>query len=255
MTTTNEGQIIRYLLDQVSAQERAGLEEELVRDSSLFDLISAVEDDLIMQYVSGKLDAALAPRFTEVYLHSPAKLARVESARALQRAVRETAAETSAAQKSKASILSFFVNPFRLRLALVVSAVLAVIVISWSIRKTVPTGRTNPPELASLISVSLEPGLQRSNSGIQITVPAQVAEVQFKLVLANAPAYSNYSMVLDTPEQPDLWSGEALHKGKDFITSVPASKLGAGDYTLRLRASGGGNRWEDIAIYYFRIAR
>jgi hypothetical protein len=255
MTTTSEGQIIRYLLDEVSEQERASLEEELVRDSSLFDLISAVEDDLIMQYVSGKLDAALMPRFTEVYLHSPAKLARVESARALQLAVRETAAGTSGAQKSKTSILSFFAQASRLRLALVASAVVVVIAISWSIRKTVPASGTYPPERASLISFSLEPGLQRSNSGIQITVPPHVAEIQFELVLANAPTNSNYSVVLDTPEQPDLWSGEVLRKGKDLITTVPAGKLGAGDYTLRLRAYGAGNNWEDVAIYYFRIAR
>lgn len=255
MTTTSEGQIIRYLLDEVSPQERASLEEELVRDSSLFDLISAVEDDLIMQYVNRKLDAALLPRFTEVYLHSPSKLARVESARALQLAVRETAAETSGAQKSKGSILSFFAKAPRPRLALAASAALVVIAISWSIWKIVPASRTHPPERVSLISFSLEPGLQRSNSGIQITVPPHATEIQFELVLPNATTDNKYSVVLDTPEQPDLWSGEVLRKGKDLITSVPASKLGAGDYTLRLRAYGAGNTWEDIAIYYFRVVR
>jgi len=83
----NREQIVRYLLDEMNQIERTQMEERLVRDPSFFETIAAAEDDLIMQYLRGNLGRELLPRFTEVYMESPARRARVESARVLRDAV------------------------------------------------------------------------------------------------------------------------------------------------------------------------
>src|SRR5215813_1089146 len=88
-TGKTEEQIIRYLLDESRPEERLQLEERLVSDSSFFDVISSVEDDLIIGYIRGELPEPLLLRFSEVYLNNPVKLARIEAARALRTAVQE----------------------------------------------------------------------------------------------------------------------------------------------------------------------
>ncbi len=252
LSPATEEQIIRYLFDEMSADERSNLEERLVREPSFFELISAVEDDLIMQYVTGSLDRRLAPRFAEIYLHSPAKRARIASAQALRQAV----LDTSGQQKISRPTLLILAKGSRFRLSMAAAAAcIALIAVLFSVwNKTRPHG-VPAAEGASLLSFSLEPGLQRGSAGIQISIPAGVQEVKFKLALPRSTSEGTYQVILETPEHPGLWTGTALRDGPAVVTTVPHHQLTAGDYTLTLRAASADANSDIIEIYYLRVKK
>jgi len=83
----------------------------------------------------------------------------------------------------------------------------------------------------------------------------QGARVRLTLALPDGTANASYRAIVGTPERPNLWSDAAVRKGAGTVTVLPADVLSPGDYNLQLRATDGGDKWEDVAIYYFRVAR
>lgn len=235
-----QDRIICYLLDQMAEDERTPLEERLVRDPFFFDLVAAVEDDLIMRYLRDELNDHMASRFSEVYTSSPSKRARLDFARAWCKAVKDVAKtrRAGAADTSRAR--------FR-----VVAAAAAIIVaaVLWSLwRYQAPSGSKGPEKIAST-SFLLESGLTRSEGGREITLPPGVNEVRLELILPDAAVRTSYRVVLATPER-QVWSGPASLKNANLVTTIPANVLVPGDYTLELQ-EGGNN----IATYYFRVPK
>src|SRR5258708_38678895 len=85
----SEEQIVRYLLDQMGQEERSRMDERLSCAVAFFDLAASVEEDMIMRYVRHDLEKDVSSRSAEVYMASPAKRSRAQSARVLQQALRE----------------------------------------------------------------------------------------------------------------------------------------------------------------------
>jgi hypothetical protein len=243
-----EEQIVRYLLDEMNTEERSSLEDRLAQDPAVFEAIAATEDDVIMRYLRGDLDARLLPRFEEVYLHSPAKRARVEQARMLQQAVRDA----GCSQRGSLSARWFALPASRLRLALL-SAGLGVVVIAAVLLPRLPDRTPAPlmPQNSSLLRVSLEPGLVRGSPGVQITPPPAIKQVQFKLTLPRQATDESYRAVLQTPERPELWKGLITRKEDVAILTIPANLLAAGDYMFLVQRTTAGQ--ETVAAYYFRV--
>jgi hypothetical protein len=240
--------IVRYLLAEISDDDRSGMEERLVHEPSFFDVVASVEDDMIMQFVRGELDSHKLSRFNEVYMNVPAKRTRVESARAMRQALREVAGTRSARATNLAQLC----------LAIMAGATVIIVagVLWWS-----PPNPTSQPqtkmvapsqfiEKTSYASFLLEPGLTRSSGGTQIKVPAGISEVHFELVVPDLSQHKTYTAVLGTPERPAAWTGPGSRNDASLLAVVPAKVLRPGDYTLELQADG-----EDVATYSFRVAR
>ena len=249
--TEDDQYVVRYLLDQAEAEERARFEERLSGEPFLFEAVSALEDDLIMRYVSGALEQHLVSRFEEVYLSSPARRARVDLARTTREAVRAV----PLSQKDERPSVPFLQRRRALTFAAVAAAVvlIALLVPRW---KNDLTGGVHPSTKPPQVSFLLEPGRVRSARGTRIVVSPAIQQVQFRLVLPGSNAGKNYRVVLGTPERPESWSGRASLQGGVAIATVPAASLTAGDYTLRLQSGNAkGGNWEDLEVYYFRVAR
>jgi hypothetical protein len=75
--------IIRYLLNELSAEDQARFEEAYLSDGSLFDQVRAFEEELIEEYVKGGLSGGERRRFERHYLASDQRRARIEAAREL----------------------------------------------------------------------------------------------------------------------------------------------------------------------------
>ena len=73
----------RYLLGELSEQERAGVEEEYFADDEAFERLSAVEDDLIDAYTLGQLSVTERRHFEQSLLLSSVQRERVRFARTL----------------------------------------------------------------------------------------------------------------------------------------------------------------------------
>jgi hypothetical protein len=83
-TAYNDDQmIIRYLLNDLPAEDEARFEEAYLRDGSLLEQVKAVEEELIDDYVKGGLSDYQRQRFELHYLASAPRRARVETARQL----------------------------------------------------------------------------------------------------------------------------------------------------------------------------
>lgn len=96
--------IKEYLLGiDISEEARESVEERLMRDTNYFEEIQALEEELIQDYVDGKLAANEITAFKQRVLLSPDNRDRVKFARAFRKYVDEhelVAAETETAKRS-----------------------------------------------------------------------------------------------------------------------------------------------------------
>jgi hypothetical protein len=138
-----EQQMIRYLLGELSIKDKLEMEMEYFTDPEIFDLLQAVEHDLIEGYVNGKLSPSGRIRFESNYLTTPVRLEQVRFFQTLtttlplesyepalyQEAIHANAYDTSEL-KRKTSIWELFLAPFRgPRLAFGISMAAAILIL------------------------------------------------------------------------------------------------------------------------------
>ena len=75
--------LTRYLLGELSEDERTALEEQYIADPNIFGEVARAESDLVDDYVRGKLAPEAHERFERVYLARPQRRERVKFAEAL----------------------------------------------------------------------------------------------------------------------------------------------------------------------------
>jgi hypothetical protein len=80
---SGEQTITRYLLEELSEQERIEFEESYFTDSRLFDRVQKAENDLLDDYARGDLPSSLRRRIEEKYLANPERSERLRFAEAL----------------------------------------------------------------------------------------------------------------------------------------------------------------------------
>ena len=110
----------RYLLDQISDEERNDLEEKFLENDELFDEISAVEDELYYDYKQGKLSAQDKIAFEKKFLATSQDLQKADFAEAFLNATNEIVAEKTAPSlwQSISAFFNFSNASFRLGTAL-----------------------------------------------------------------------------------------------------------------------------------------
>ena len=79
----NETLIARYLLGELSEEQQVEIEDRAFADKDYLASITAVENDLIDDYVRNELSAAERGRFEKRFLAAPERRKRIEFARAL----------------------------------------------------------------------------------------------------------------------------------------------------------------------------
>lgn len=232
--------VVRYLLDELDVVERNRLDERLISTPGFSDTIASIEDELIMQYVCGNLEPRVVSRFNEVYMSSPAKLARVENARTLRCAVREVSAERK----------PYAARSLQIRLSLAAfAAVIILVAVLWPLWRRSPSDHGTKLGKRSYAAFSLEPGITRSGGGAQIALPRGIDEVHLELAVPNA-ADQAYQAVLGTAERPAAWKGVTAPKDGHLVAVVPLDVLRAGDYRLELQTNG-----QEVMTFYFRVAK
>lgn len=77
----NEKLIIRFLLGDLSGEEREKVEDHFFDDDAFFEEMTIVEEELIDNYLRGKLTRENRKKFEDGFLSSPARRKRVDVAR------------------------------------------------------------------------------------------------------------------------------------------------------------------------------
>jgi hypothetical protein len=124
------------------------------------------------------------------------------------------------------------------------------------------TAPTAPPRasVAVVASFLLTSGASRdSGTGKKITLPRGAREIRLQLDLA-ANNYRSYRAALKTVGgQKELLSRRMLRAragAKDMTVSIniPAKLLTQGDYQIQLSGETSTGQYEDVDVYYFRVA-
>jgi anti-sigma factor RsiW len=97
-TQDSEALIERYLLGELSAAERAELENEYLVDKAKYDQVCRIEDDLLDRYARGALAPVDHERVERQYLTNPWRRRHLEFAKAFAQVIDEEPTEGSAAK-------------------------------------------------------------------------------------------------------------------------------------------------------------
>jgi len=273
--TKKQDVLERYLLGEVSDDERSEIEQGYFADDALFDQLVDVQNELVDSYVRGTLPAADRKRFEERFLTRGSGIDRVEFARALQ--------EKIAARSGRKT------GSFRL-LAIAASVVIVVIAAAWltftlqrrpqppitnSRPKASQQQRTAPPApvqaqtqtapiqskpaaaSALITTVLLTPGGTRESEATAPLVLRPAPQfVRVELVLED-DRYDSYAAELQDVEGRVLWKAHSLRattapSGRTVAVSVPAKLLPPGDYIVVLQGIRRGQASE-INNYTFTV--
>jgi hypothetical protein len=255
----------RYLLGQADEEECSGIEREYFADESAVERIAAVEEDLIEDYLGGRLPAGERSQFERHYLASPQHRARVETIRRLSALAWDdrTGGSMSGASHVRMRSLAY--------LALA-AAVLIAVGLLWraiprgqpapSIVSTqpAPSPAPRPAETRQVFAVSLSPIAVRSASDSQnVVIPAGTTAVALQLEGDNDPTKAtNARAVIQTVAGDEVWRGAAdpaasLPAGVIARFDVPASRLGIDDYIVVLFGTDAGGVERERNRYVLRL--
>jgi hypothetical protein len=249
--------MVRYILGQVSPEERAGFEERYQADEDLFEELVAAENDLIDAYARGELSGTDRLRFESRFLATPELRERVKFAKSLAGHISETAPAEAAPGWWK------FITPGRPVTRFAFSAVVLGLLL-WGVWMTTSNVRLrhelehmaaerdklgqqqkdfqsqltelnaqlkrlqdspSAQEIARLaetsrpmISLALSPGLVRTDQGPNILPISPGVSTALLLLKTRDGLYSSYSVSLETPE------GRQVFK-RDGLQSWPAGEM------------------------------
>lgn len=239
-TSSDEDEVIAYLLGDLSTNAREALDARFAAEPSLAEAAMAIEDDLLVEYARGGLPGQTRARIEKAYSETPARRARLDAAYAFLNSIPRTA-ETQPRPRQAARRTRYFMASML--------AAAALLLVIWLPSRKHPEN----PHIGSDASFELEAGRTRSGAGRQITLPAGARTIEFQLRLQNRPDFRYWRVSLGTVEHPASWSGPASTRDRLIVTVVPASVLAPGDYTLRLFGGDAGASMPERATYYFRV--
>jgi hypothetical protein len=283
LESENGALIVRYLLDELTGEERRLFEQRYFCNDQLFESVQSLETQLIRDFLQGDLPADQSRRFQAHYLQSSELREKVEFARSL---VQSASGDAPLAPTIRDKLLDFF------RLRTVVFgfagslAALAILVGVWMgldngrLRTTVERtesernstqGGIAPPKASKLqesaqqtanklniapLAFMLSPGVKRGDdSGRQrIVIPATgVDRVLLNLNFTSFGHYTTYRIIVSSVNGNDVSKRDL--QGNKLSIDLPTAKLPEGDYTILVKGRSGSVQFEDIESFYFHVSR
>jgi hypothetical protein len=227
---SEELEIRCYLLgERMSDEDRDDLEERLSEDASLFEKMRMMEEELIDDYVLGKLTEVERASFEKHFISTFARLDSLKIALAMAAAAEGYADEKVAAPNShRPSLLG------KLRAHLKI-----------------------PDEFFVLV---LAPQIIRGSGGsADSEVPPGLRPLQINLLL-ESDLYTSYRVQIRAADGREILVEENLpavetEAGPAIILRLPDGVAGVGDYTVSLSGlPGGGRSYERVSLYSFSTA-
>jgi anti-sigma factor RsiW len=258
---------VSYLLGRLPEAESQDLEERYFRDSELFERLTALETDLLDEYVRGDLPAEDREAFERRLEQSSLLRSRLESAVAIQKTFgprSETAASPRVRAPGARTGLAWLARESEaVRRALGdENAALRRDLASRSAPVSPPSIAAAPSEIAGrILSFRLAPGLLRDlGSSNDVIVPKGVAAVLLEVPVGRG-AGGTYRLRVESVagdvllEQSNV-PASARSGGASVVLALPTASIPAGDYLLRVSrlSTDAGRSPEPVADLAFRLA-
>jgi len=211
--------MFRYLLDQLSDEDRREIEQRYLEDDAYFDLVCAAEENLIVAYLDGRLAKPDHVRFEEIY-SSHAQRQKVETISRVRRFARHLQGKET----------------------------------KRSLEQNTPSLFGGLLWFALVPSAS-----RGANEQTLIALPKEAADIGLKVELDEVEEHDTYEARLKPAYGDDeIWHADRLHvessdEGRHLRVQIPAALLTAGDYVLYVRGIDANGRVDDPAAYTFSI--
>lgn len=202
----------RYLIGLISPEEQAEIEGRL-QDPVYRDYLEAVEDELIDDYLEGRLTGDSGDGFEKHYLHTPERRHKLELARSLVRSLEGT--------KPALWRSSWLIG----LVALLLGAGTSIVFL--------------PRRSQEVISYSPSPAVYRGESKQEpLRISPETVLVRFHLDYGNRVA-PDLATLRSVDSDGELWRQRLVPPHSEPIQiALPASLLPPGDYVLTLHAGG-----------------
>lgn len=266
--TSNTSRLREYLLDRLTESESADIELALIADDRSFELLAAVEEELIDDYLRDALSSAEARALLAYLERLPDGRNRVRFAHALRISSLALHPEAARSLRPVATARPRFAVVLAAAALLLVSVVSATTILQLSHRvdalETELRVATNPTRSAAgspRASFVLSSGALRAASSLpQVTVARSDEVVELRLDLAE-DSHERYRATLNDADGNELVSMSRLaaRVGADQVLVsflVPAAWLAPGDYYVELEGTEPSKEGEALARFDFRaVAR
>lgn len=268
----------RYLLGEATDQESAALELDYFSDESASDAVAAAEEDLVEDYLSGRLGADEAMQFERVYLVSPQHQTRVDTIRRLMAAAKPAARVIPIESGVRPPARTPRGGTLQWLLLAAATMVLAVGA-AWILRQ--PSGggpgvaENRPPPLPStppavppapdavvplptprVFAMSISPIAVRSPSqSPSLIIPAGTDTVALRLE-GEAPVPRPARVVVRTVSGDEIWRGPvaaASDPGAVARADIPAAQLRPEDYIVELFGTDAAGVERERYRYYLKV--
>lgn len=257
-----------YLLGELPESERERLEEKFVVDESVFEELVAAEEDLIDDYVRGKLSDRQRRLFEREFLSTGERMRKLAAARVFIAQIdkqprtpsrRWLLPRTWVPAAAAASLLCIVGAWWLAHRQEAHPAALPVQVTRSQTPDTqlpaAPERRLTEQHAPVTVAFLLTPGLLRDDERRQpLRMPPGAQQVRLEAPLESTD-FRAYRAALRTAEGSDVFAvAEVAPHGGRVAIVVPAVKLKPGDYILSVYAIGDGSTPEPVAEFVFRVA-
>jgi len=231
----NEKEIRRFLLGEMTDDERTAFEETFIaEDGGLFDEISVVEDELIESYIRETLSTAEKQKFEQNFLVSKTRRQRVAFTREMFDKLAAKKTETIAENPSVWNLIAeFFKTP---RLAF--GAAMAILILVFGLWFLVFKSSENQPQIVQQITPTptISPTSQKIEDNSNISVDSNVNSANNPELNRNSPSNTqenpNKNQPKDVIPKPvvatiALFAGTVRSEGKMSVLELTKETKGA----------------------------
>ncbi|MBX7171375.1 MAG: hypothetical protein K1X72_10480 [Pyrinomonadaceae bacterium] len=149
LVTEKDEMMRRYLLDEISDEERNSIEEKFLADDEFFEELDALEDELYFDYKQGNLSATDKTAFEKKFLATNADRQKADFAEAFLQATTEITAEKTAPSFWQSIVVFFDFSNASMRLGTAAASILLLCLFGFWVFRNL----NKPPEIATVPEV------------------------------------------------------------------------------------------------------
>jgi hypothetical protein len=283
MTQLDASLLRGYLLGSASDEEADHIEEQYFARPEVLDQLTAVENDLIDEYVAGQLTPAEQELFDERYGDSPRRRLRVAVSRRLRAEARDSRLPVAIDSHKPPSTVTN-VWPLVVGVGVAAAAIVAIAVNAWLVRPTLPTApptastpatpppirseseRPSPsqphvppdtPSTPSVVALALSPlHVRTAAAPATLSIPPGADRVVVRLQGETNDGDLSGTAVVRTVAGSEVWRGEAVFEDgqpPDARVEIPALLLRVDDYVIELLGRDPAGREIERYSYFFSV--
>ena len=241
----------QYLLGLLAESEREPVDRRILTDSAFYEELHATEDDLVDEYLAGKLTEQERRQFELHFAVGEERHKKLQFARSWQNYLRPDD------ERAKVAFLGFG-DGLNVRALLVFAVCLIFVggIVAWFVSRQPSPPAAPQQTLAITLKSGTVRGIGQATSQLPKPPANSLVNVQLQLANKNHTSY-NVDLSQENVVIKPFKDLRALAENGHFVVIVPVESrlLDAGDYTFSLTGISDSNPPEPEGSYHLRVTR